>query len=156
MSSNIDIPANPDTALLVAPDLNDQVAASYQTTYLNRVEAIVRLLRDTADEVERVGTRLDRSWFGDSSPHTVAAHDVIQAIQTLNGNLHLGRLAEIASQADVALARRDAANATRDAVVALPDVDTLAQIIRTVDGNHDLGAGALAEKIIDAIRGNQS
>lgn len=35
----------------------------------------------------------------------------------------------------------------------LPDVDTLAQIIRTVDGNHDLGAGALAEAIIDALAG---
>jgi hypothetical protein len=30
----------------------------------------------------------------------------------------------------------------------LPDVDALAQIIRTVDGNHDLGAGALAEAIL--------
>jgi hypothetical protein len=32
--------------------------------------------------------------------------------------------------------------------LTLPDVDTLAQIIRTVDGNHDLGAGALAEAIL--------
>lgn len=31
---------------------------------------------------------------------------------------------------------------------ALLDVDTLAQIIRTVDGNYDLGAGALAEAIL--------
>lgn len=31
------------------------------------------------------------------------------------------------------------------------DVDRLAQVIRTVDGNHSLGAGALAERIIDAL-----
>lgn len=31
------------------------------------------------------------------------------------------------------------------------DVDYLAQIIRQVDGNHDLGAGALAEAILDRL-----
>lgn len=31
------------------------------------------------------------------------------------------------------------------------DVDGLAQIIRQVDGNHDLGAGALAEAILDHL-----
>lgn len=31
------------------------------------------------------------------------------------------------------------------------DVDNLAQIIRQVDGNHDLGAGALAEAILDHL-----
>ena len=31
------------------------------------------------------------------------------------------------------------------------DVDDLAQIIRQVDGNHDLGAGALAEAILDHL-----
>lgn len=34
---------------------------------------------------------------------------------------------------------------------AVPDVDWLAQVIRAVDGNHSLGAGALAEKIVDAM-----
>lgn len=34
---------------------------------------------------------------------------------------------------------------------ALPSVDALAQVIRTVDGNHSLGAGALAEKIVEHI-----
>lgn len=36
--------------------------------------------------------------------------------------------------------------------VVLPDVDVLAQIIRAVDGNHSLGAGALAERIIDKVK----
>lgn len=36
--------------------------------------------------------------------------------------------------------------------VALPDVDELAQIIRMVDGNHSLGAGALAERILDKVK----
>jgi hypothetical protein len=36
--------------------------------------------------------------------------------------------------------------------VVIPDVDVLAQIIRTVDGNHSLGAGALAERIIDKVK----
>lgn len=30
-------------------------------------------------------------------------------------------------------------------------VDVLAQVIRTVDGNHDLGAGELAERILSAL-----
>ena len=34
----------------------------------------------------------------------------------------------------------------------LPDVDELAQIIRRVDGNHSLGAGALAEAIIAVLK----
>lgn len=35
---------------------------------------------------------------------------------------------------------------------ALPDVDSLAQIIRVVDGNHSLGAGALAERILEKCK----
>lgn len=35
--------------------------------------------------------------------------------------------------------------------VVLPDVCTLSNIIRKVDGNHSLGAGALAEAIIDEV-----
>lgn len=31
------------------------------------------------------------------------------------------------------------------------DVNALSQIIRQVDGNHDLGAGALAEAILDRL-----
>jgi hypothetical protein len=34
---------------------------------------------------------------------------------------------------------------------AAPTVDELAQIIRTVDGNHTLGAGELAERILTAL-----
>ena len=33
----------------------------------------------------------------------------------------------------------------------IPDVDWLASVIRSVDGNHTLGAGALAEKIVEAM-----
>ena len=33
------------------------------------------------------------------------------------------------------------------------DPDWLANFIRTVDGGHTMGAGALAEKIADAING---
>ena len=41
---------------------------------------------------------------------------------------------------------------TPPSVDALIGVDELANIIRAADGNHSLGAGALAEKIIEAIR----
>lgn len=34
----------------------------------------------------------------------------------------------------------------------LPSVDELSQIIRIADGNHSMGAGELAEAILDAIR----
>lgn len=37
----------------------------------------------------------------------------------------------------------------------VPDVDALAQIIREVDGNNSLGAGALAEAIISRIKGDR-
>lgn len=36
------------------------------------------------------------------------------------------------------------------------DVDDLAQIIREVDGNHDLGAGELAEAILDRLPAPQT
>lgn len=35
---------------------------------------------------------------------------------------------------------------------SLLDIDALAQIIRTVDGNHTLGAGALAEAIVSHFK----
>jgi len=35
----------------------------------------------------------------------------------------------------------------------LPPVDELSNIIRTVDGTHSLGAGELAERILDALTG---
>lgn len=38
-----------------------------------------------------------------------------------------------------------------DKMIRVPSVDALAQIIREVDGRHDLGAGALAEKIVEAL-----
>lgn len=31
-------------------------------------------------------------------------------------------------------------------------IDVVAQTIRTVDGNHDLGAGALAERLIEGLQ----
>ena len=34
-----------------------------------------------------------------------------------------------------------------------PDVDWLANVIRSVDGRHTLGAGALAEAIVEAMKG---
>lgn len=44
-----------------------------------------------------------------------------------------------------------AVRAEREGLVALPDWPTLANIIRTVDGKHDLGAGELAERILAAL-----
>jgi len=37
------------------------------------------------------------------------------------------------------------------ALAAIPDVDWLANVIRVEDGNNSLGAGALAEKIVEAM-----
>ena len=47
--------------------------------------------------------------------------------------------------------RGAAPDAPKGAPVAMPDVDTLAQIIRRVDGSNSLGAGALAEAILAAL-----
>jgi hypothetical protein len=46
-------------------------------------------------------------------------------------------------------------NANREggAVICELDVDSLAQIIRKVDGSHSLGAGELAEKIFEELAG---
>lgn len=52
--------------------------------------------------------------------------------------------------------RRPQSSIVRDVKVtqlnALPGVDALAQIIRKVDGGHSLGAGALAEAILEELR----
>lgn len=37
----------------------------------------------------------------------------------------------------------------------MADVEELAQFIRRIDGNHSLGAGALAERIIEAGYSNK-
>ena len=42
-------------------------------------------------------------------------------------------------------------NATVAVAVVNPDVDELAQIIRKVDGSHTLGAGSLAEAILEEV-----
>jgi hypothetical protein len=42
------------------------------------------------------------------------------------------------------------------AVVPVPAVDWLAQVIRRVDGSHSLGAGALAEKIVEALNASEA
>lgn len=57
-----------------------------------------------------------------------------------------GNVFDICCRAQTPLYRRPAVQAVR-----LPDVDKLSNIIRQVDGNHSLGAGALAEKILDAV-----
>lgn len=44
-----------------------------------------------------------------------------------------------------------AAPVPEQASAAVPDVDWLAQVIRAVDGSHSLGAGVLAEKIVEAM-----
>lgn len=51
---------------------------------------------------------------------------------------------------ELARALLDLADGT--VAVVLPDVDVLAQIIREVDGEHSLGAGALAERILDKVK----
>lgn len=38
----------------------------------------------------------------------------------------------------------------------VPDVDWLSNVIRRVDGNNSLGAGALAEEIVKAMTGYNS
>ena len=52
---------------------------------------------------------------------------------------------------DNILVKEVAAETERLLARQIPDVDTLAQIIRKVDGSHTLGAGILAEEIIKAI-----
>lgn len=54
--------------------------------------------------------------------------------------------------------RQELAAARSGCGTLLPDVDWLANVIRTNDGNHaagcsGIGAGALAEKIVEAMRG---
>ncbi len=51
------------------------------------------------------------------------------------------------------LAARDAeiAELRKDAESMVIDVDWLSNVIRSADGDHSLGAGALAEKIVEAI-----
>lgn len=53
---------------------------------------------------------------------------------------------------EVAQLRRELAQAREEGRrEAVPDVDWLSNVIRTADGSHTLGAGALAEKIVEAL-----
>lgn len=45
----------------------------------------------------------------------------------------------------------DYARAAQEQAASCPDVDKLANFIRSIDGNHTLGAGALAEKIAEYL-----
>lgn len=64
-------------------------------------------------------------------------------------------LSHIAKRAGVREGDVPALLAWADRQPQAPDVDWLANVIREVDGKHDLGAGALAEKIIQRIAAAQ-
>lgn len=67
----------------------------------------------------------------------------VAAIASLNERLAIERVArEKAEQA--LMARRH--------FIPLPDPDWLSNVIREIDGSHRLGAGALAEAIVDALK----
>lgn len=77
--------------------------------------------------------------------------EAIRMIDEVRGLLEAGKLAwgdlMLSRALDVLRRVRPQEGEAR----ALPDVDTLAQIIRRVDGSNSLGAGALAEAILAAL-----
>lgn len=53
-------------------------------------------------------------------------------------------------------APRTAQETVRDILTAALDRDELSQVIRAVDGNHTMGAGALADAIVDFYVGDEA
>jgi hypothetical protein len=70
---------------------------------------------------------------------------------TLVGCEDEGGLLHIHPESESCAICRPQVGSSATAVMACPDVDWLSNIIRAADGNHTLGAGALAEKIVEAI-----
>ena len=57
----------------------------------------------------------------------------------------------VIAERDALQLRLNAVEEENDRLRQMTDVDALSNIIRAADGNHNLGAGALAEKIIEAL-----
>lgn len=57
----------------------------------------------------------------------------------------------VTAERDALQLRLNAVEEENDRLRQMTDVDALSNIIRAADGNHNLGAGALAEKIIEAL-----
>lgn len=81
----------------------------------------------------------------------VAAQGEREAIPTWQERCDQGKECSISKAKEDEIADLRAALAAKVQPVAVPDVDWLANVIRSVDGNHKMGAGALAEKIVQAL-----
>lgn len=57
----------------------------------------------------------------------------------------------VTAERDALQQRLNVVEEENDRLRQLTDVDALSNIIRAVDGSHDLGAGALAEKIVEHL-----
>lgn len=77
--------------------------------------------------------------------------EMLDAVVTSVDEAVHGKNAEVQYREDWA-AMLIAAPQNPAASVALPDVDWLSNVIRRIDGKHSLGAGALAEGIVEAMR----
>lgn len=119
--------------------LDDVVAAGLAGNYQYSVDRVIDRFRSLTERLERIGMpsagALSRNR---RTPYVSAAAEVVSEIRNTIGNLNFDGLIMNATEADHELARQ----------AALPDIDRLARIIREVDGNHKLGAGALAEAIV--------
>ena len=75
--------------------------------------------------------------------------DLISAVRS-SGYVTWGQAHEIV-ELILPLLAASSAPVEQAAPITVPNVDWLANVIRTANGNNTLGAGALAEKIVEAI-----
>lgn len=59
--------------------------------------------------------------------------------------------ARVEAERDALHQRLNSVEEENDRLRQMTDVDVLSNIIRAADGNHNLGAGVLAERIIEAL-----
>ena len=63
----------------------------------------------------------------------------------------LSMIQQIELQQENERLRAELAAKIPEGMTPIPDADWLSNVIRKVDGNHNLGAGQLAEKIVDEM-----
>lgn len=115
-------------------------AESAHNRFERNTAAIVARLRDIADQAER--DAVVRPVTHGAPPHSWAAQQVQHSVLWGVANLSLDGLTNAAAEADEAAARIPPP-------VTADRVAQLAEAIRRLDGNHDLGAAELAAALLD-------
>jgi DNA repair exonuclease SbcCD ATPase subunit len=140
----------------------DHAPDGWPAIKMHDVSALADAIEALQKEVNALDIALEEckmDWSGDVAQIKAEHKHEIAELQAENDEQKVvmrgcnAALAAAKLALDQASQRHLEIEAERDTLAAklVPDVDWLANVIRQVDGNHKLGAGALAEKIVEAI-----